>query len=97
MTALTSTISRIITNDLYLAAYLLSQGKELDKILRNGRRRLSFVLAGERVGELKDAYNEGPVYLDVRSFRESLTHIRKIMDTEQRSVPCPKNKILQKT
>jgi hypothetical protein len=80
--------SAIITNDLYLAAFLHCVGCTLDHVERNERRRLSFVFTGERVAELREAYRTGPVKLDMRSFRESLSYIRRLMDggTEQRSV-----------
>jgi hypothetical protein len=78
----------IITNDLYLAAFLHCVGCTLDHVEKNERRRMSFVFIGERVRELREAYRTGPVRLDMRSFRESLFHIRRLMDggTEQRSV-----------
>jgi hypothetical protein len=79
--------SSIITNDLYLAAFLHCAGCGLDHVERNERRRVSFVFVGERVRELREAYRTGPVHLDIRSFRESLSHIRRLMDgeNEQRS------------
>jgi hypothetical protein len=78
----------IITNDLYLAAFLHCVGCTLDHVQKNERRRVSFVFIGERVRELREAYRTGPVRLDMRSFRESLLHIRRLMDgaNEQRSV-----------
>jgi hypothetical protein len=78
----------IITNDLYLAAFLHCVGCTLDHVERNERRRVSFVFVGERVRELREAYRTGPVKLDMRSFRESLSYIRRLMDgePEQRSV-----------
>lgn len=76
----------IITNDLYLAAFLHCVGCSVDHVQKNERRRMSFVFIGERVQELRDAYRTGPVRLDLRSFRESLSHIRRLMDSgEQRS------------
>jgi hypothetical protein len=77
----------IVTNDLYLAAFLHCVGCPLDHFERNDRRRLSFVFIGERVRELREAYRTGPVKLDMRSFRESLLYIRRLMDgePEQRS------------
>lgn len=77
----------IITNDLYLAAFLHCVGCTLDHVEKNERRRMSFVFIGERVKELRTAYRTGPVNLDMRSFRESLSHIRRLMDggNEQRS------------
>jgi hypothetical protein len=80
----------IITNDLYLAAFLHCVGCTLDHVEQNERRRKSFVFVGERVQELREAYRNGPVKLDMRSFRESLFYIRRLMDgseiPEQRSV-----------
>jgi hypothetical protein len=80
----------IITNDLYLAAFLHCVGCTLDHVEQNERRRKSCVFIGERVHELREAYRNGPVKLDMRSFRESLLYIRRLMDTgespEQRSV-----------
>jgi hypothetical protein len=72
----------IITNDLYLAAFLHCVGCALDHTERNGRRRVSFVFVGERVRELREAYRTGPVKLDMRSFRESLSYIRRLTCTE---------------
>jgi hypothetical protein len=71
---------RVVTNDLYLAAFLHCVGCPLDHLERNDRRRLSFVFIGERVRELREAYRTGPVKLDMRSFRESLLYIRRLMD-----------------
>ena len=87
----------IVTNDLYLAAFLHCVGCTLDHVERNGRRRVSFVFVGERVRELRHAYRSGPVKLDMRSFRESLTHIRRLIDggSEQRSVSHAQSPSLQ--
>jgi len=78
----------VITNDLYLAAFLHCVGCTLERVQRNERRRVSFVFVGERVAQLREAYRSGPVHLDMRLFRESLSHIRRLMDDgEQRSMP----------
>jgi hypothetical protein len=73
----------LITNDLYLAAFLHCVGCVLDHVERNERRRVSFVFTGERVRELREAYRTGPVKLDMRSFRDSLIHLRRLMDDAQ--------------
>jgi len=83
------TIHSIITNDLYLAAFLHSTGCELYCLRRNDRRRVSFEYKGHKVRELRDAYRSGSVKLDMRSFQDSLLTIRRMMDSEQRSFPCP--------
>lgn len=66
----------IITNDLFLAAFLVSAGCTLDRIEKNERRRVSFVFVGERVRELREAYRTGPVHIDMRDFREHLNRLR---------------------
>jgi hypothetical protein len=80
---LTAAAPTIITNDLYLAAFLHCVGCTLDHVQPNERRRVSFVFVGERVRELREAYQTGPVKLDMRIFRESLLHIRRLMAGEQ--------------
>jgi hypothetical protein len=77
---------RLITNDLYLAAFLLCQGCELCGLIRNDRRRLSFVFTGEAVHGLRDEYESGIVRLNVRAYRDTLITVRRKMDAEQRSV-----------
>lgn len=82
--------AQVITNDLFLASFLHSVGCTLDHVERNERKRVSFVFTGSRVHALREAYRTGPVQLDIRSFRDSLYTIRRLMDgalTEERSVP----------
>ena len=68
--------STIITNDLFLAAFLSTVGCTLDRIEKNERRRVSFVFVGERCCELREAYRTGPVHVDMREFRENLNRLR---------------------
>jgi hypothetical protein len=79
-------LSRIITNDLYFAAFLLCRGAELCSLVHNNRRRISFVFAGENVHHLREEYEGGTVRLNVRSFKNQLLTVRRKMDAEQRSV-----------
>ena len=81
---------RLITNDLYLAAYLLCAGCDLCRLVRNDRRRISFVFSGPDVQRLRDEYEGGVVRLNVRSFRDNLITVRRRMDHKQRSAPCPR-------
>ena len=87
-------LPRIITNDLYLAAFLLCQGCEWCGLVHNERRRVSFVFAGERVRELRHEYESGTVRLNVRSFRDNLLTVRRTLDAEQRSAQCPVSPVL---
>jgi len=84
-TVLGNHLPRIITNDLYLAAFLLCQGAQLCSLVQNSRRRLSFVFAGENVRHLRKEYEDGTVRLNMRSFKEHLISVRRRMDAEQRS------------
>lgn len=77
-----STVSRIVTNDIYLAAFLLSKACHLVDVLRNGGRRLSFVFEGEDVEALRQMYKAGCVC----SFRDGLSRVREILHEQQRSV-----------
>ena len=78
--------SRLITNDLYLAAFLLCRGCEWCGLVRNDRRRLSFVFSGENVHHLREEYESGIVRLNVRAYRDTLLTVRRRMDEEQRSI-----------
>jgi hypothetical protein len=71
-----SSTATIITNDLFLAAFLCTVGCTLDRIEKNARRRVSFVFVGERCRELREAYRTGPVHVDMRDFRENLNRLR---------------------
>ena len=71
----------IITNDLFLAAFLHCVGCHLDRVERNDRRRVSFVFVGSRVRELREAYRSEKVELDMTVFRNSMNDMRREMDT----------------
>jgi len=80
----------IITNDLYLTAYLLAEGCELKQCGRNSRKRISFVIAGEKVTELREQYRTGIVQLNIRKYRDSIQTVRNLMDSIHRSSKeCP--------
>jgi len=88
-----TTETRILTNDVYLAAFLLTRECNVSEVVKNDRRRISFVIEGERAASLRRAYKRGPVYLNVRSFREKLITIRRMMDAKQRSAIWPKSNL----
>lgn len=68
--------STILTNDLFLAAFLSSVGCPLHRIEKNERRRVSFVFVGDKCRELREAYRTGPVQVDMRTFRDTLNELR---------------------
>jgi hypothetical protein len=68
--------AQVITNDLFLAAFLRSTGCTLERIERNQRRRVSFVFAGEQSRRMREEYRTGPVRVDMRTFRDNLNALR---------------------
>lgn len=88
--ASSSTLSRVVTNDLYLAAYLFCEGCMLERVYRNERSRVSFVLVGKAAKEMKRSFIMGKVFLNVGSFRRSLNFMRDLAHPDERSPSCPK-------
>ena len=86
---------RVITSDVYHVAFLLTQDCTVSKVVKNNRRRISFVIEGKKAASLRRAYKRGPVYVNVRFFRDKLLTIRRLMDGKQRSVLCSKTPSLQ--
>lgn len=81
--------TRLVTNDIYLAAYLLCEDCQLDRVYHNGRKRAAFEFAGYGLLEKKKAYKKGRVFLNVGSFRAQLNHIRSLAYGQERSLLCP--------
>lgn len=92
----------IITNDLFLAAFLSTVQCELARVEKNDRKRVSFVFVGDRVRQFREAYRTGPVKLDMRIFRENLNRLRDRLEQtisspypEERSASCPRRSPMQ--
>jgi hypothetical protein len=65
--------NRVLTCDIYLAALLLCRQCTLVRVLKNERRRVSFVLEGEQADQIRKEYRNGqPVRMNLRYFREML-------------------------
>jgi hypothetical protein len=88
-----SSKSRIQTNDIYLAAYLMTQDCRLAEVLRNERRRVSFLVEGVQADILRKHYRRGPVTVNVRFLRKNILTLRRLMDGKQRSTPCPESRM----
>ncbi len=82
----------IITNNQYMASFIICcSGWKVIRIGRNRRHRISFVIEGEGVRNLRDAFNNNEsVVLNVRSYIETLKLIRHKMDEIKRSAVCQK-------
>ena len=76
---ISATDPAIITNDLFLAAFLYTVDCTLYRIEKNQRQRVSFVFVGKRVHELREAYRSGPVQIDIRTFRDNLNQLRDLL------------------
>lgn len=79
----------VITNDLYLAAYLVSNGCELRQCGRNARRRISFVIQGVNSKDLREKYRSGTVELNMKKYRDAIHSVRILMDQINWSNKCP--------
>ncbi len=84
-----SSPSTVLTSDMYLAAFLLTRDCRLAKVMKNDRRRVSFLVEGAEAGKLRQRYRRGPVYVNVRFLRENLLTLRRLMDGKNRSNSCP--------
>lgn len=85
--------STVLTNDVYLAAYLLTQDCRLAQVLHNERRRVSFLVEGVQADTLRKHYRRGPVTVNVRFLRKNILTLRRLMDGKQRSAPCPESRM----
>lgn len=84
--AFTNTMSRVVTCDIYLAAFLLTRNCSLERVVKNQRQRVSFIIEGTDADKLRKQYRNGePVHVNLRFFRERLLTIRRLMDGKQRS------------
>jgi hypothetical protein len=83
--AVTSPISRIMTCDIYLAAFLLTRHCRLEQVVKNPRQRVSFVIEGTGADLLRKQYRSEPVSVNLRFFRDRLLTLRRLMDGKQRS------------
>ena len=90
-TEYTSSVPAVLTNDVYLAAYLLTQDCRLAKVVHNDRQRVSFLVEGVHASILRKHYRRGPVTVNVRFLRKNILTLRRLMDGKQRSTSCPES------
>ena len=81
------TSTEIITNDVYLAAYLMCEGCILEQIEKNDRKRVSFILSGDDIRILREDFRVSTVRVSMPLFRDTLICLRRRMDEiQQRSI-----------
>lgn len=77
------TRNRVKTKDLYFAAYIISCGGIVEDIYLSENRRLdgrpfsaTFVLSGENVAKLSEAFLQGQACANVIAFRQAMHRLR---------------------
>lgn len=72
---------RLLTNDLYEGAWLLSQGMELSDLWldRSGKKVVVFEFTGEDILALQNRYREGRAEVNVVKLKSSLREMKDRM------------------
>lgn len=78
-------MDRLITSDIYYGAYLLSQGRRLERyVVKDGSsgRKLAFEFSGPGLQGLMQEYLSGDATVNLKSLRSSLKHLKDIVFNE---------------
>lgn len=68
------------TTDIFRGAFFLSQGGRVHRVsLSPNRHLVSFIIAGENLSDLDDAYRSGKAVVNPLQLRESLNHLRDLL------------------
>jgi hypothetical protein len=73
--------STVETTDIFRGAFFLSKGGRLSgvNVTENGRRVVSFLIVGEDLAALDEAYRDGKAMVNPLQLRESLNHLRDVL------------------
>jgi hypothetical protein len=73
--------SSLETTDIFRGAFFLSKGGRLSRVnvTENRRRVVSFLIVGEDLTELDEAYRDGKAMVNPLQLRESLNHLRDVL------------------
>jgi len=73
--------SSLETTDIFRGAFFLANGGRLSdvSVTDNGRRVVSFLIVGDNLSELDEAYREGTATVNPLQFSESLNHLRDVL------------------
>lgn len=73
--------SSLETTDIFRGAFFLSKGGRLSgvSVTENGRRVVSFLIVGEDLAALDEAYRDGKAMVNPLQLRESLNHLRDVL------------------
>jgi len=73
---------KVVTNDLYCGAYLLSKGGLLSEVKMNhncGRQSCLFVFTGPQVLDLHQEFLSGTAVVNLKDFKAAMIHIKDQM------------------
>lgn len=72
---------RLLTNDLYEGAWLLSKGLELRDlwVSENAKRSIVFEFIGNELGGLKEEYKKGKAQANVLALKRSINELKDQM------------------
>ena len=83
---------RVLTNDVFAAAFLLTEGSALVGVLVDrspSRASGTFVLEGDNALEAHEAYCPGEASCRVKALRDAVTHLRACLARALRQ-PAPR-------
>ena len=85
---------RIAINDLYLAAYLMSNGITLAAV-QHSPYRSTLILEGSDINQLRSRYEQGTVIIDLRKLKKNYNRVRSAIKSAyptNRRAPCPESR-----
>ena len=79
--AIARELETIETNDLYYAAYMLSQGGKLEaaEVVPRQKRQVLFAFTGAQICRRAHEYLSGEAVVNVRGFKSALDHLKGII------------------
>lgn len=76
-------MTRLETRDLYEGAWYLAKGATVDSVHAQangcGRPKVTFILEGIDLEELRDAYRDGRAMAEVTRLRVAMNHLRDVL------------------
>ena len=74
---------KIKTHDLFLGAYIITNGGALDSAVleqsRKGRQTIQFYFTGENVPACHEQYQSGQATANIITFKTAYTHLKDVM------------------
>ena len=77
---------RLVTKDLYEAAYLLSKGMKLSKVLGSNKSVLLIFEGNNNLDVLKNKYREGKAEANILKFKSQMRDVKDIVFSVLREI-----------